>query len=522
MFKSPFIKRIERIWNSFSSQCHCHGKRPDHCERNFDTSKSCKAPFIFRAKAALIIGLVLIFCLPQPARSDFKKTKVAVLDFELQGKGFETKDMGAIVSEWLITALVKKGRFDVIERNLLKKIVQEHKLVMTGIVDQKNASELGKLLGVKVIISGTVMRLQDIIEVNARIIDVQSASIITAEIVKSTSAARLEDLVVQMAEKIIKDFPLEGYIVHKDEKKVVIDLGKRAGVEKTMQFVVFREGNVIKHPKTGEVLDVEKIRTGVVEITSVSDKISNCKIIKEEKPGAIEYGQMVKSLRTRIASTKTKSRPKKQVSKDKPKRTKSPSEVLPSTKTSQPLAWYTPPKSPIMQRLSRIDPMLSQMKKMKKKGNNEWKSKSKEVFSILKPIYKQNPTSPEVFFYYARAYHIYGSARKTYKSLEKALYYNPEFIAALIFKGDVCYQWGKENTSGRKKKKYETLAIQAYEAAAYRMKQNRMKAFMYLNIGNVYADVSGNHTNAKEYWEKAVSTSPGSKAAGIARQRLGK
>lgn len=42
-------------------------------------------------------------------------------------------------------------------------------------------------------------------EVNARIIDVESASIITAESVKSTTAIKLEDLVVQMAEKIIKE-----------------------------------------------------------------------------------------------------------------------------------------------------------------------------------------------------------------------------------------------------------------------------------------------------------------------------
>jgi len=60
-------------------------------------------------------------------------------------------------------------------------------------VDEDSTTQLGKLLGVKVIISGSVMRFQNIMEVNARIIDVKSASIIAAaESAKSTTAIRLE------------------------------------------------------------------------------------------------------------------------------------------------------------------------------------------------------------------------------------------------------------------------------------------------------------------------------------------
>lgn len=163
-------------------------------------------------KAILFILLLLI---PFAAEADFEKSKIAVLDFKILGSGFKTKDMGEIVAEWLITALVKEGRFDVIERRLLKKVLGEQKLGATGMSEEESASKLGKLLGVKVIISGSVIRFQDIIEVNARIIDVESASIITAESVKDTTAIGLEKLVRNMAEKIIKDFPLEGYVVHR-------------------------------------------------------------------------------------------------------------------------------------------------------------------------------------------------------------------------------------------------------------------------------------------------------------------
>ncbi|MCP4693289.1 MAG: hypothetical protein GY859_34930 [Desulfobacterales bacterium] len=245
-------------------------------------------------------AMFLLICVmawtPTGASADYGKTKIAVLDFQLQGQGFETEDIGKIISEWLITALVKEGRFDVIERRLLNKVIKEQKLGVSGLVDENTASELGKVLGVEVIISGSVMKLQNFIEVNARIIDVMSASITAAESVKSTGAGRLEDLVRQMAGKIIQDFPLKGYVVNKNGDQIMIDLGRSAGVKRGMKFLVYKEGNVIKHPKTGEVLDVQQIETGVIEIHRVKKKISTGVVVSENFGGAVQYGHIVKSM----------------------------------------------------------------------------------------------------------------------------------------------------------------------------------------------------------------------------------
>ncbi|MDY0268421.1 FlgO family outer membrane protein [Trichloromonas sp.] len=245
------------------------------------------------------IFLLLAFGLaPVSAPAEFTKTKIAVLDFQMQGEEQENQDMGSIVAEWFITAMVKEGRFDVIERRLLEKILSEQQLVMTGVLDESSATQIGKLLGVKVIISGSVMKVREMLEVNARIIDVENASIIAAESVKSSTASRLQDLIVEMSAKIIRNFPLEGYVVDRDGKKVTIDLGSRAGVKPGMEFVVYREGEVIKHPKTGEVLDVERIHTGRVRIQSVLGKISEGEVLDEQADDAIKYGQLVSSVIT--------------------------------------------------------------------------------------------------------------------------------------------------------------------------------------------------------------------------------
>lgn len=243
----------------------------------------------------LLTGLFMLVALPLTASAEFTKNKVAVLDFQLQGDGFETKDMGAIVAEWFITALVRTGRFDVVERAMLKKIIDEQKMGLSGVVDEKTATKLGKILGVKVIISGSVMKLQDILEVNARIIDVETASIIAAESVRATASTSLQSLIVQMSDKIIKNFPLEGYVVSRTGTDITIDLGKLAGVRADMEFMAFKEGKIIKHPKTGQVLDVEKIQTGTIKITQISDRIATGTIVSEEADNAIAVSQMVKS-----------------------------------------------------------------------------------------------------------------------------------------------------------------------------------------------------------------------------------
>ncbi|MBI5235995.1 MAG: hypothetical protein HY886_07090 [Deltaproteobacteria bacterium] len=258
-----------------------------------------------KTKKCVVVFLLLVVALiiaPLSARAEFKKTKIAVLDFALQGEGFETQDMGKIVAEWIVTGLVQAGRFNVVERGLLQKILKEQELPMYGVVDAKNAAKTGMIVGAKIVITGSVMRLKDYMEVSARIIDVEDGSIIAAEKVKTDRTGRLEDLVSQMVTKIILDFPLEGYVVERSDKNAIVDLGRNSGAKSGKRFIVYKEGKVIKHPKTGEVLDVEKIETGEIEIRDVKEKTASAIILRETSPYKVERGNLVRSLIEKEAS----------------------------------------------------------------------------------------------------------------------------------------------------------------------------------------------------------------------------
>lgn len=238
------------------------------------------------------------------ASADFQRTKIAVLDFEIIGEKLDTVGMGAILSEWFITSIVQSGRFDVVERAMLQKIITEQKLSTTGLIDSSSASELGKILGVEVIISGSMLRIRDTIEINSRVISVQNGSIIAAESIRGAASGDYHNLVERLTKKIMRNFPLTGYIVKKDDKTALIDLGLGSGLTSGTDFIVFREGEIIKHPKTGEVLDVEQIITGRLSITKVNRKFAIGKIITEEGDG-IQYGQLVKSVTNSFDSKPT-------------------------------------------------------------------------------------------------------------------------------------------------------------------------------------------------------------------------
>ncbi len=432
------------------------------------------------------IGIILVLTLlAVPALADFQKNKIAVLDFQMQGKQYQNKDMGAIVAEWLITALVKEGRFDVVERRLLQKVLQEHQLAMSGVVDDSSISELGQILGVKIIISGAVLHFQNIMEVNARIIDVSNGSIIAAESVKSSSAVGLEDLVVQMAQIIIKDFPLEGYIVRRNGDKVSIDLGKKAGVKIGMRFMAYKEGDVIKHPKTGEVLDVEIIETGKLKVTRVRDNIANAEIVQEDIPGEIVYGQMVKSI----------------------------------SRGSQSIGKYniSAPVSGVYAELAEFDPLIEEIRQMREENNPQWKVNYKVFFQKLELVYARNPMSPEVFFYYAKGTHAGNDIGKANKYLAKAVYYNPKYLEAYEFQGDINYEYGLQTPKARAKRKVAVIAQNAYQSAAAISQDNEYKAMMYYKIAKVYLDLNSDVLTADQFKEKAISTAPNSEAASLAQ-----
>lgn len=140
------------------------------------------------------------------------KKRVAVVEFQVKGD-LGVKDAGSIIAEWMIGSLLKTDKFNLKERVLLKKALEEQALESSGLVDEKTmAAEAGKLHAVEAIVTGSVIKWGDIISVTARVIDTKNGAILSGADVKTQDVNRIPEKIDELAEYmagIRKELPKE-------------------------------------------------------------------------------------------------------------------------------------------------------------------------------------------------------------------------------------------------------------------------------------------------------------------------
>jgi TolB-like protein len=110
--------------------------------------------------------------------SEDKQTVVAVADFATdQGK---ITRLGRVVADKMISTLVNSGRFSVLERDLIDRVIAEQKFQLSPFADEGSAAEFGKILGAEAIVTGKLSDLGSVFYLSTRVIDVATGSLLTS------------------------------------------------------------------------------------------------------------------------------------------------------------------------------------------------------------------------------------------------------------------------------------------------------------------------------------------------------
>src|SRR5437879_3154441 len=122
-----------------------------------------------------------------------RRKTVAVVDFtDLQGN---VTELGRYLAEDLSVDLVGDAKgLEVIERNQLKVILQEHRLFATGLIDPQTARKLGQIAGVDALVTGTITAFGDTVRLSAKILDTQTAKMLGAATSDIPKTKAIEDL----------------------------------------------------------------------------------------------------------------------------------------------------------------------------------------------------------------------------------------------------------------------------------------------------------------------------------------
>jgi TolB-like protein len=127
-------------------------------------------------------------------------TRIAILDFEPIGV---PESEAATVSELFRSALFNTRRFTVIERSRMGEIFEEQGFVLSGCTDVECAVTAGQILGVEVILIGSLSRLGSKYILTVRGVDVSDARVVLNETAEHSGAVEdLSEVVNRLARKV--------------------------------------------------------------------------------------------------------------------------------------------------------------------------------------------------------------------------------------------------------------------------------------------------------------------------------
>jgi TolB-like protein len=138
---------------------------------------------------------------------DKVRQRIAVLSLKPTTKAAAEEGYGDMVSEMLITGLIKTGRYEVLERAQIKQILNERQFSEVDVVAGESAVNVGKMLKVKYLVIGSVAKIQNYTEVDVRFIDTETGKALLAENASCQSMGDLRNSINRLVNKISTGYP---------------------------------------------------------------------------------------------------------------------------------------------------------------------------------------------------------------------------------------------------------------------------------------------------------------------------
>jgi len=248
------------------------------------------------------------------------KKKIAVIEFENK-TAYGQRRLGTAASDVLMTELGKSGKFILVERTKLDKIMEEQKLQTTGLVDANTASKIGRILGLDAIVIGSISQFgvktggsdylitqskQQVAEctVDIRVIEVETGRVLYIDsgkgVAKSSKGSflgmgtkggydetlegeALRAAIAKFVDNIVDQVnkrPWSCRVAEVDGNTIYLDAGRESNLKLGTRLVIYRLGKEIKSPDTGMVIGRTEEKAGEIEVIDYfGDNGSTAKII---------------------------------------------------------------------------------------------------------------------------------------------------------------------------------------------------------------------------------------------------
>ena len=251
-----------------------------------------------------------------------KKKTVAIPAVGIACDGRWGDEAATLLHGELVSALVNSGTCEVLERTRLNSVMNELNLQNSGAIDGSTAIRFGQLSGAQYTVCATVYEAnvgefsnylykgtKAKVKVDFRFIDNKTGKILTDKMIEgSKTVSEYEDstanhrmlisrAVSDAAKEIIEELKgtTVGVVIKVNGETAYVDIGTEMGVQPKDKYVIYRVGEALVHPVTGEIMGAEEIEIGELVITEAKLNYSIGMIKKCDEP--IKTGDQVKRLR---------------------------------------------------------------------------------------------------------------------------------------------------------------------------------------------------------------------------------
>jgi curli production assembly/transport component CsgG len=203
-------------------------------ENSHGISKNNKRNITMKKTLAGMLAAAMIVCgfAPQVrAQDDGKVYPIAIFPFS--ERNTSVKGMGNQVSDLLFAGLVENPNLWLVEREEMKKMLDEAELNLSGMVNPNQAIKIGQLTGAKIIVTGSVFKIKGKTYLVAKVIGTETSRVLGKSVKGNEDidalAAKLSEevskLIVKDAQKLVAKVRTKKDIIA-DLKKVIGDKKK--------------------------------------------------------------------------------------------------------------------------------------------------------------------------------------------------------------------------------------------------------------------------------------------------------
>lgn len=226
---------------------------------------------------------------------------LSIVNIDERG-GLASRDgLSIVLATRLGELLNASGRVQVVERAVIEQLLSELNLGSSELADPQTALKLGQLLAAKLIGTGSLLYLPDSTLLNLRVIDTETTAIAKTITHRLPADADLERelfaLNRELLTAVMKQYPLQGYVVKVDGDKAMLNLGRHQGVTTGTSFDVIEEGEEVTYK--GRVLKSDAKAVARMEVVQVEEEMCFARIV--DKKRNVKRDDQVKEVFLKVA-----------------------------------------------------------------------------------------------------------------------------------------------------------------------------------------------------------------------------